>query len=181
MSQHDPIATENAIDRLACDLGVGGYSACANGADEGATKPSNPKGIIGQRKIDLGLVPDSAIMGLAHALTEGAIKYGRYNWRIAGVRASVYNAAAKRHHAKWWNGQDMDPATMVHHLDNEMTCLAILRDAMLYGMLTDDRPPVPNENAMAELIDGGEKKVAWLKQCFPDAKPKQYTIFDTRA
>src|SRR6202044_4233226 len=86
------------------------------------TKATNPKDIIGQRKIDLGLVPDSAIMGLAHALTEGAIKYGRYNWRIAGVRASVYNAAAKRHHAKWWNGQDMDTATRVHHLDNEMAC-----------------------------------------------------------
>lgn len=152
-----------------------------NGNEEGATKASNPKDIFGGRKIDLGLVPDSAIMGMAHAFTEGAIKYGRYNWRIAGVRASIYNAAAKRHHAKWWNGQDMDTATMVHHLDNEMACLAILRDAALYGKLIDDRPPVPHEHAMAELIDGGEAKVAWLKELFKDSAPKHFTIADTRA
>lgn len=152
----------------------------ANGADSGPTKPSNPKDVIGSRKIDLGLVPDTAVLCMATALTEGALKYGRFNWRIAGVRASIYHAAAKRHMAKYWNGQDQEPATTVHHLDSAMTCLAIMRDAMLYGKLTDDRPPCPNENAMAEAIDGQEKTVAWLKDLFKEHTPHQFTIADTQ-
>ena len=162
--------------------GKGGYSA-ANGADAGATKPSvvNLKDKIGSRKIDLGLVPDSAIAGMAIAFTEGAVKYGRFNWRIAGVSARIYHAACRRHLAKWWAGQDEDTATTVHHIDNAMACLAILRDAALYGKLTDDRPPAPHENAMAEMIDAAEKKQAWLVELFKEHAPKQYSIADTRA
>lgn len=152
----------------------------ANGKDEGATKPSNPKDVIGSRKLDLGLVPDTLVVCAAVALTEGALKYGRFNWRIAGVRASIYHAACKRHLAKWWNGQDTDPATTVHHIDNAIASLAIIRDAMVYGKLTDDRPPAAYENAMAEFIDGHEKSVAWLKDLFKEHSPYQYTIDDTR-
>lgn len=152
----------------------------ANGADTGPTKPSNPKDVIGSRKIDLGLVPDTAVLCMAAALTEGALKYGRFNWRIAGVRSSIYHAAAKRHLAKYWNGQDLEPATTVHHLDSAMACLAIMRDAMLYGKMIDDRPPCPNENAMAEFIDGQEKTVAWLKDLFKEHTPHQFTIADTQ-
>lgn len=144
-------------------------------------KPSNPKDVIGSRKVDLGLVPDSAVVGMAVAFTEGAVKYGRYNWRVAGVRASIYHAACRRHLAKWWNGQDTDPATMVHHIDNAMACLAILRDSMLYGMLNDDRPPAPSENAAAEMIDLSEKSVEWLKQLFAEHNPKQYTRAETQS
>lgn len=152
-----------------------------NGADEGATKPSNPKDIIGSRKLDPGLVPDTVVMLAAMAFTEGALKYGRYNWRIAGIRASIYHAALRRHLAKWWNGQEVDPATNVPHLASAMACLAIIADAELYGKLVDDRPPSPNENAMHEQIDGAEKSVAWLKQLFAEHSPKQFTIADTRA
>lgn len=153
-----------------------------NGADANTTKLSvNPKDKIGSRKIDVGLVPDSAVVGLAIALTEGAVKYGRFNWRIAGVSARTYHAACRRHLKKWWGGQDEDVATTVHHIDSAMACLAIIRDAMLYGKLTDDRPPCPNENAMAELVDAAEKKQAWLVELFKDHAPKQYSISDTRA
>lgn len=151
----------------------------ANGADEGATKPSNPKDALGSRKLDLGLVPDTAIAGMANALTEGALKYGRYNWRIAGVRASIYHAAFRRHVAKWWNGQDQDMATRVHHIDSAMCCLAIIRDAMVYGKLTDDRPPSPIRGEAATTIDDAEVNIRHLKKVFGDCNPHQFTIFDT--
>lgn len=150
-----------------------------NGKDEGATKPSNPKDVIGSRKVDPGLVPDTMVFCAAVAFTEGATKYGRFNWRVAGVRSSIYHAALKRHLAKWWNGQNYDPNTSVHHLDNALACLAILRDAELYGKLTDDRPPSPNRDAMADLIDGMEPVVAHLKELFRDHAPYQFTIADT--
>lgn len=152
-----------------------------NAVDMGATKPSNPKDLIGSRKIDVGLVPFTGILGAARALLEGALKYGRFNWRVAGVRASIYHAALLRHMAKWWNGQDFDKATRVHHLDNAIACLMILRDAELYGKLTDDRPPCPDPDAMARLIDGDESTVSHLKELFKDHSPHQFTIADTQA
>lgn len=148
-------------------------------ADGTDTKPSNPKDAIGSAKLDLGLVPDTMIISAACAFLEGALKYGRFNWRIAGVRASIYHAAARRHEAKWWNGQNLDKKTRVHHLDNAMACLAILRDAELYGKLEDDRPPCPDPDATADLIDKAEALVAHLKGLFKDHTPKQFTIADT--
>lgn len=153
--------------------------AQVNGADAGATKPSNPKDIIGSRKLDLGCVPYTLLVCAARALWEGVVKYGRFNWRICGVRASIYHAAFLRHVAKWWNGQNCDKQTRVHHLDNAIACLAILRDAELYGCLTDDRPPCPDPDAMAMLIDEGEEIVAHLREEFKDHSPRQYTIADT--
>jgi hypothetical protein len=144
------------------------------------TKPSNPKDLVGSKKLDLGNVPDSAMIALAQAFFEGAVKYGRYNWRIAGVSASTYHAALKRHVSKWWNGQNKDPETRVHHLANAMACLAILFDAELYNMLTDDRPPCPDPDAMARAIDDAAATVEHLRKLFAAHNPKQYTIADTR-
>ena len=142
-------------------------------------KASNPKDLVGSRKLDMGNVPDTAIVGLAHAFLEGALKYGRYNWRIAGVSASTYHAAMKRHQAKWWNGQNCDPKTRVHHLKNLMACCAIILDAEMYGMLTDDRPPCPDPDAMARLIDDTDV-IEHLKIELAEFTPHQYTIDDTR-
>lgn len=150
-----------------------------NGPDTGDTKPSNPKDVIGARKLDLGNVPDSLIVGAAVALLEGALKYGRFNWRLAGVRASIYHAACRRHLAKWWNGQDYDLATRVHHVDSAIACLAILRDAMVYEMLTDDRPPCPNPDLMADMVDIAEETGAHLRELHKDKSPRQWSIVDT--
>jgi hypothetical protein len=151
-----------------------------NGADTGPTKPSNPKDVIGSRKLDLGLVPDTAVVGMAEALMEGALKYGRYNWRIAGVRASIYHAACRRHLAKWWNGQDSEPVTAIHHLDSAMACLAIIRDAMVYDKCVDDRPPSPDRDSLAVTIDQEEDEVRHLKEVFKEHSPHQFTIADTQ-
>lgn len=157
----------------------GALHACP-GRAAADTKPSNPKDAIGSKKLDMGLVPDTLVVCAATAFLEGALKYGRYNWRIAGVRASIYHAALRRHVAAWWNGQNRDPATRVHHLDNAIACLGILRDAELYGMLTDDRPPSPHTSALAHEISNISVR-EHLKTIFAEEAPYQYTIFDTDA
>lgn len=125
--------------------------------------PSNPKSIAGSEKIDIGLVPDTLALCAATAFLEGALKYGPYNWRTTGVRASVYHAAMLRHLAKWWGGQNRDKKTRVHHLDSVIACLGIIRDAELYGKLVDDRPPSPDPHAMASAIDDLGELVTHLK------------------
>lgn len=136
------------------------------------TKPSNPKEVFGDAKMDMALLPDTAAVQFNLAFLEGALKYGQYNWRVAGVRVSTYVKAARRHLSKFWNGQNADPVTMVHELASAGACCAIILDAMAVGKLTDDRPPRADmERALADAA----KVAAHLKQLFKDHSPIQYT------
>lgn len=123
------------------------------------------------------LVPDVIEAEAALAFLEGARKYGRFNWRIAGVRASIYRAAMRRHIAKWWNGEDRDQKTRVRHLASVIACAGILLDAELCGKLVDDRPP---RAPMSGRIDESDEIVRHLNELFSESV-KQYTIDDTEA
>lgn len=135
-------------------------------------KDTNPKDAIGSTKLPLDLVPDSLSVYAALAFTEGATKYGAYNWRVAGVRASIYKAALERHLKKWWNGEWADKKTKVPHLASVIACAAIILDADLAGKLTDDRPPAVD---LSSLIDSLEANVRHLKDLHRDMNPKHYT------
>jgi hypothetical protein len=110
---------------------------------------NNPKTAMGAKKLDLSLVPESAIICLAKAMTNGAEKYGPFNWREHKISSMVYIAALKRHVAAWVDGEDIAVDSGVHHLDHAMACIALLRDAESIGMLNDNRPP---KGAAAELL-----------------------------
>lgn len=140
------------------------------------TCPMNPKDIVGSSKLPLELVPDTAVAHMALAFLEGALKYGRYNWRVAGVRSSIYVAAARRHLARFWNGEDYDPNTGVSHLASVMACMAIILDAELVDKLEDDRPPAAS---IGVLLDGGAEIAKNLKEKFKDHSPRQWTIADS--
>ena len=140
------------------------------------SKPTNPKDAIGSGKLPLHLVPASLTVYAAMAFAEGASKYGAHNWRVAGVRASIYLAAHERHMSRWWNGEDSDPVTLVPHLASAAACLAILIDAKACGMLNDDRPPAAD---MAELIRSSEAVVQWVVALNAEVAPRHYTIADS--
>jgi hypothetical protein len=100
----------------------------------------NPKTMIGSMKVPLHLVPPSAVHYLALAFKDGAAKYGPYNWRAEPVSVSVYIAAAMRHIAAYWDGEDVSQDALVHHLAHVMACCTIILDAHSVGKLNDDRP-----------------------------------------
>lgn len=139
-------------------------------------KLTNPKDLIGSDKLPLHLVPDTISVLAATAFLEGALKYGQFNWRIAGVRSSIYISALERHTRKYKNGEDSDPKTRVHHLASVIACAGIMLDAELLGKLNDDRPP---RAPMTKLIDDLEATVVHLKQMFEDHDPYHYTIEDS--
>ena len=142
---------------------------------EDGMKATNPKEAFGDAKMPLDLLPDTAVVQFNLAFLEGALKYGQYNWRIAGVKVSTYVCAARRHLSKFWNGQDADPVTQVHELASVGACVAIMLDAMIVGKLKDDRPPKADmERALADAA----KVAAHLKQLFKDHHPPQYTEQD---
>jgi hypothetical protein len=106
-----------------------------------STKPlgTNPKDLVGLKKVDLSLVPGIASFHEAHAMMDGARKYGPYNWRGNAVVARIYVAAAIRHLQYWAAGEEKAKDSGVHHLGHARACLGILLDAQATGNLIDDR------------------------------------------
>lgn len=127
-------------------------------------KPSNPKDAAATNRLDLSLFPATARAYGALAMVEGDQKYGGYNYRAAGVNASIYYAAAGRHLDKWYNGEECDPITNIPHLANAIACIAVLIDGIEMGNWTDDRPPRLDLN---KLLSDFEKRVAKVKEVFP--------------
>jgi hypothetical protein len=130
------------------------------------SKDSNPKEAFGSRKAGLSTVSTQVKYEIGLAMLEGALKYGRHNYRIAGVRASTYYDACGRHMDAWWEGEDIDPhsGAELHHITKAIAGLTVLRDSMLAGNWTDDRPPrieprdwMERYNAEAEkMVDATE-------------------------
>ena len=136
-------------------------------------KPSNPKDIIGSNKVPLGLVPGTTMAYLAIGHLEGDLKYGRVNWREAGIRTMIYIDAALRHIEKFKEGEWADPETHVPHLANALACMSIIIDAHHSGKLIDDRPKsAPAAEAMEEM----SKVLTHLKTLHGDKKPVDYFI-----
>lgn len=142
--------------------------------------PDNPKDLVGQNKLDTTVIPREFLVELALAFYEGALKYGRYNWRMRPVKASVYISAFDRHVTKWTGGEERDKKTGTHHFAYATCCLAILYDAQQFGTLIDDRPPRGRIRLnISAWIDGEVmKRIALLKELFKDENPKQFTIND---
>lgn len=142
----------------------------------GATKETNPKDAVGSTKAPCGYFPDTALLGGELAFLEGALKYGRYNWRVAGVRAWIYNEALERHRKAWWNGEDIDPKSNLPHLFKMLACVAVLIDAEACDKLIDDRPP---RAPLSQLLEEAEQYAQELREKLAGFSPKQYTIEDS--
>jgi hypothetical protein len=105
-------------------------------------KETNPKDIIGSGKPGFSSVPTQVMAEVGLAMLEGQ-KYGRHNYRVAGVRASVYYDAVFRHFfLQWWDqGEDIDSASGLNHIVKTIAGLCVLYDSILQGNFVDDRPP----------------------------------------
>lgn len=116
---------------------------------------ANPKDLVGATKVSISKVPVVAIVHAAHAMMQGAERYGAHNWRAKKVQAHIYYDAFNRHVMKWWEGQELEPDSGCHHLGHAIACLAILLDAQAIDGLIDDRPIKRNKN-------GKPTNPAWL-------------------
>jgi len=101
---------------------------------------TNPKDLVGVKKVPLSYVPPSSIIYEARAFQDGARKYGPYNWRKNKVVASIYFDAALRHLLAFQDGESDAADSKVPHLGHAKACIGILIDALETGNLVDDRP-----------------------------------------
>jgi len=129
-------------------------------------KDTNPKDAVGTKKVPISVLPFPVLGEVALALLEGARKYGRHNWRVAGVRASVYiDAVIMRHLGPFWEGEDIDPDSGLNHITKAIAGLTVLRDSMIQGNWVDDRPPKSPNGWKDDL----NKKTAIIIEKYPNA------------
>lgn len=104
--------------------------------------PNNPKDAIGASKPNLALVPSAGLIQAALAMTNGAKKYGPYNWREADKKVGymTYIAAAQRHLLALIDGENVALDSGVSHLGHIAAGCMILIDAIECGNAIDDRP-----------------------------------------
>lgn len=145
----------------------------ANNTGGGDGKQSNPKDLVGSRKVPLSTLPFRVLWRIGLAMLEGMCKYGRHNYRIAGVRSSVYFDGAMRHLGAWWEGEDIDPDSGFNHIDKLLADLMVLRDSMLAGNWVDDRPPLAQEDFVVL-----NREAARIVDQHADKKPRHWTIAD---
>lgn len=139
-------------------------------------KLSNPKDALGVKKLSFSVLPWRVLCNVALAMMEGAAKYGRHNYRAVGVRASVYfDATVARHLTQWWEGEDIDADSGLHHVDKAIASLFVLRDSMLQGNFVDDRPPTSNIDMTAL-----NQQAAKILETHADKNPMHYTIANTQ-
>ena len=144
-------------------------------ADIGPKNP-NPKDSIGSTKVPLHLWPTTATVLGSVALLDGALKYGRSNFRVAEVRASIYFDAANRHLNAWFEGESHDPDSGLPHLGHALACLAIVVDAEAADTLIDDRMVAGGYRSMiAELTPHVQR----LQELHADKQPRHYAIGDS--
>lgn len=134
---------------------------------------SNPKDILGTKKVDSTKVPAIAIAWESLAMMDGAGKYDPYNWRANKVIATIYVAACKRHLDSWLEGQEEAEDSGCHHLGHARACLGILLDAQTTGNLIDDRPIVANSSSLYE------KAIAYIASKIP-AMQQRHREFHTK-
>ena len=138
-------------------------------------KDTNPKDIIGSNKLPLHLWPQTATILGCLALLDGMLKYGRSNWRAAGVNATIYFDACQRHLTAWFEGEDIDSESGLPHMAHALACIAILADAQAAGMLNDNRFYPGGWRKMVEELT---PHVARLKEKHKDRSPRHWTIQD---
>jgi len=129
-------------------------------------KKTNPKDSVGVKKAPISTVPGTVVAEIGCAMLEGARKYGRHNYRIDGVRASVYRDATWRHLNKWWEGEDIDSDSGLNHITKAIASLVVMRDGMICDKFIDDRPPPAPKGFFADM----DKLALEIIEKYPDAK-----------
>lgn len=144
-------------------------ASTAHQAADPTSKLSNPKDALSIRKWrQFSCIPLSVISEIGVGMLEGARKYGPFNWRQGGARSSVYVDAALGHIMQWQEGEDIDADSGLSHITKAITSLVVLRDAMLQGVLVDDRPPAARldelraglQTVVERIVPGAEKPKA---------------------
>ena len=151
----------------------------------------NPKALAGNFRYTPHVIPPSVLGTVALKLSEGGFKYGTYNWRDSAISATTYYDATRRHLDAWFEGQDIDPDSGIHHLAGAIASLVVCLDGVQQNFINDDRPIANRDpdwwKKLNEEYEAIKKKFPEPKDPFTQLKreleyapkpPVQLTMFD---
>lgn len=124
---------------------------------------------MGSAKPNLSIIPPAPLLEVCAALTEGACKYGPWNWRDQQISETIYVDAAIRHGLQYLSGEDIDPDSGLSHITKMIAGLVILRDAQIHKCTIDNR------NAASDLqMKFVTEKIAEIHDKYPvDDDPEE--------
>ncbi len=102
----------------------------------------DPKQACGQKKMTFNSITSTLNLIVSAAAQSGADKYGVWNWlelEDGEMSIMTYLNAVQRHLTLYKAGQDYTSDTGIHNLDAIICGLSVVRDAMLFGKVGDDR------------------------------------------
>lgn len=140
---------------------------------------TNPKDLLGNKKVSITKLPMVAVIHGAHAMMNGADKYGPYNWRAKDVIASIYVDAALRHLIAWLEREEIAEDSGVHHLGHAIACCAILLDAQENGNLIDDRPNSKTPEVIKSVLTRLENAIQTRRLYANEKAPKPGAVIPT--
>lgn len=108
----------------------------------------DPKQSQAIKKMNFDAVPVSLLLHAQPGNQNGADKYGLLNWlklEDGSMSMNTYLNALQRHLLLFRAGQDYTSDTNIHNLDSMISGLAVLRDAMLFNKVKDDRTKLSEE------------------------------------
>ena len=79
-------------------------------------------------KVDISLIPTTALRGVAKVFEYGAKKYAPFNWAADGPTTEWRRtySSMQRHLYSWLECEDIDPESGLDHLSHACTQLLIL-------------------------------------------------------
>ena len=138
----------------------------------------NPKQAVGDTKIPIHLFPQAAVYMGALGNLDGALKYGRNNWRAAEIKYVTYLDAIKRHADALLECEDEDPDSGLHHLCHILATAGIIADAMANDKLVDDRNYTPERGLWRKFVKGLSPHVQRLRDKHKDKEVKHWSAKD---
>ncbi len=108
----------------------------------------DPKQSQGSKKLGFSHVPITSMCALSPGTKNGADKYGAYNWlelAEGSMSLNTYLDAVQRHLILFRAGQDSASDSGIHHLDHILAGISVVRDAMLFNKVSDDRIKLSEE------------------------------------
>lgn len=96
-------------------------------------------GAKGQKDVRLHALPTEALFELGRVFAFGEQKYEDYNFR-KGYKWSLSFDALQRHAWAFWNRQDNDPESKLHHMAHAAWHCLVMLFYSLMGVGEDDRP-----------------------------------------
>lgn len=133
-----PFEVELISEPITAQTQLNSYKEYSKLTEESYEIPPNVGVKNDSGKPSISLIPKDAIWGMAQALTFGAKKYGRHNFRN-GIAFSRLADAAERHLTAWMEGEIVDSESGLSHLDHALASLAMLKFMDVNRQDMDDR------------------------------------------